>query len=253
MSLERHERLKVVVSGLLIGGLAMAIAPRATQGDVVPGHPSRSLALPDLQLQNYLFEDNSIESLEQSPGMPPPKTGNEIVGGVLGGALLGGAGLAAGWGIGSIFSDETDTEWGTVPVFMGMGIGSGVGYLLGSAIGVYSVGNTDTETGSFLAALGGSIVGGAAGLAAGGLVVKGLNDPQSSVAFVLTSILGPPVGATIGFNATRRYKPPPPSKNGFINFKGGGMYVGTPTIYLQPDPLDRKVLTQNVDLLKATF
>lgn len=253
MSLERHTRLKVVVFGLVAGSLAIAMVPRATLGDTAAGSTFQALALSGLSQQSILFEDSSIESLEQSSGMPPPKTGNEIVGGVLGGALLGGAGLAVGWGIGTIFSDETDPEWGMLPAFIGMGIGSGVGYLLGSAVGVYSVGDTDTETGSFLAALGGSVVGLAAGLAAGGLVVKGLNDPQSSVAFVLTGILGPPVGATIGFNATRRYKTPSPPENGLINIKDGRMRLATPKIYLQPDPLDKKTLIHNVDLVRATF
>ena len=236
MSLERHTRLKVVVFGLVAGSLAIAMVPRATLGDVLVRHTSRSLALPDLQLQNFLFEDNSIEHIEQNPEKPPPRIAEEIFAGVVGGLVGGAIGGGIGWAIGSGVErgSEPLTEY---PELLGAALGATVGYVLGSPIGVYNAGDTENETGNFLATLGGGVAGGFLGLLIGGV----------------GALPGIPIGATVGFNMTRRYKTPPPSKNGLINFKGGRMYVGTPTIYLQPDPLDRKVLTHNVELVKATF
>ncbi|TET45264.1 hypothetical protein E3J62_07905 [candidate division TA06 bacterium] len=236
MSLERHERLKIVVSGVLIGGLAMAIAPCTTQGDVLVRHTSRSLALPDLQLQNYLFEDNSIEHIEQNPEKPPPRIAEEIFAGVVGGLVGGAIGGGIGWAIGSGVErgSEPLTEY---PELLGAALGATVGYVLGSPIGVYNAGDTENETGNFLATLGGGVAGGFLGLLIGGV----------------GALPGIPIGATVGFNMTRRYKTPPPPENGLINIKDGRMRLATPKIYLQPDPLDKKTLIHNADLVIATF
>ena len=243
--LERnHKRLKVVVSSLLLGGLVIVIVPSLAHSDLEQTHTSRSLVLFGFPEQNHLFEDDGIEGLEQDSNTPPPRIVGEILGGAVGGVLGGGLGGLIGLCIGigqaedpgNLSLDELLTA-GAATV-----VGLGIGYTLGCGIGVYSVGDTENETGDPLATLGGSVLGGALGLA------LSASTDQYYWGFFLC-----PVGATAGFNATRRYKTPPPSKNGLINFKGDGMYVATPTINLQPDPFDKGILIHNMHLLKLSF
>ena len=245
MYLERHTRSKAVITGLVIGCLLVAVVPSLAQGDLGQGHRFLSLAFPDLSVENYLFEDNSIENLERSSEMPPPRIVEEILGGVLGGAIVGVVGAGVGYLIGAASKEGDSEDWNVLPAEgLGMAIGAGAGYVLGSAVGVYQVGDNEKETGNSGAALLGSI----AGSFLGGFLTMNLG-PVGGVA----ALLGSPIGATVGFNMTRRYKPPPPSEDGFINFKDGRMYLATPKIYLQPDPLDKRILVHNLHLLKLSF
>lgn len=111
----------------------------------------------------------------------------------------------------------------------GANIGLFTGYVIGSAFGVYIVGDTDEETGLFWATFVGSLAGGCL--------------------FVVPA----PIGATIGFNATRKYKTPPAPETGLLNFRNGEIALGVPTIHLQPDPFVEKMLYQNVDLVTIRF
>lgn len=84
-------------------------------------------------------------------------------------------------------------------------------YGLGSAIGVYLVGRTDKQTGSFLLTLGCGFLGGlgAIGMLLNMPLVGMAGQVENTIRLLL--LLIPPILATLGFNATRRYKELPSS------------------------------------------
>jgi positive regulator of sigma E activity len=126
-----------------------------------------------------------IENKKQKPQKPPLSPAR-----IIGELLAGVAGVLAG-----LF----------LPVMLGFDLGEGTTLILFatypavSAIGVYLVGNRGNQTGTFAITLAVSYV---------ALFVLLLTAPI--IRFVpLIAIWGVPLGTTIGFNLTRRYKPPP--------------------------------------------
>jgi len=175
-----------------------------------------------------LKENDAEESREQKaerPPLSPIRISGEILAGGAGGIALG---IVSGF-VG-LFVDVVNLslDAGTLESAPAATVGFIIGYVLGSAISVYIVGNMGNETGSFLATLGGSIL------------------------LVPLPLLSP-IGATIGFNLTRRYKSPPASETALVNFREGQISLAVPTIYLRPNPFDRRNLIQNVDLVKVRF
>ena len=166
---------------------------------------------------------------------PPTNFGKitvEILGGFGAGTLIGIGGALIG------YQDMDDHEMLSVaPV--GPILGFVIAYPIGATIGVYLVGNTGNETGSFVATLGGGILGGALGLFLG---------------YGIGMIPCAPIGATIGFNATRRYKNLPPPETGFINYRDNRLSLAVPSIYYtQKNTFEGKTITQNITLVKVSF
>lgn len=242
---QRQNRLNGVVTYLFTACLAMTIVYSTAHGELKHKHTSRSLALPLFPEQIHLFEDNKIEHMERKPEKPPPRIVEEILGGVVGGTILGLVGGGVGYLIGRATSEEDSEHWDILPPEgLGMAIGAGIGYVIGSAVGVHQVRDNENETGNFGAALLGSV----AASFLGSLLSTSLG-PAGSVAALPAS----PIGATVGFNMTRRYKTPQPSENGFIDFKDGRMYFGSPSVCFQPDPFEQRVLVQNAVPVNLTF
>jgi len=123
-------------------------------------------------------------------------------------------------------------------------------YPIGSAIGVYIVGNIGNETGSFGTTLGGSISGILIWIIC---AIGASNGDMPSIVPITVFFAAPPIFATIGFNETRRYKTPPETETGLLNFSERQMSLNVPTIYFRPDPFDGKKLYQNVDLVTIRF
>jgi hypothetical protein len=80
-----------------------------------------------------------------------------------------------------------------------------------------------------------------------------LPTPGAPILIAYGAFFGASIGATIGFNLTRRYKSPHASETALINFSNGQMSLAVPSIYIRPDALDRRNLSQNVDLVRVRF
>lgn len=146
------------------------------------------------------------------------------LGRIMGGFLVGGAGGYVGlgmlsilWFLLSLVAFRHLGEWAEIPVAVCQLVVVAVTYSLGSAIGVYLVGNIGDRTASFVATWVGSLAGGVVGIG----IYTWDSVPPSVVALylsrylfsrywyiVIPNFLAAPTGAIIGFNLTRRYKPP---------------------------------------------
>ncbi len=156
------------------------------------------------------------------------------------------SGLAGSYIGAFVFSDGEG--WGDL---LGAALGGVLGYTIGTAHGVYMVGSSENVTGSYAATLGGSFLG---LLLAYPVSMINIGDtPISMNIAYFIAFIGPPVGATIGFNLTRRYRTPPTSETGLINFRAGGMYLAVPTIYMVQYPYDETTLVQSIDLIRVEF
>jgi hypothetical protein len=121
----------------------------------------------------------------------------------------------------------------------------GSSYIIGSTIGVNFAGNLFNEKANFLATLTGGTLGMLIGLAIPHYLWEGYEP--------FGFIPGVPIGATIGFNLTRRYKIPPTSEPGLINFNNSKMSFNIPNINIRPDPFNKEKLYQNIDLVTIKF
>jgi len=102
-------------------------------------------------------------------------------------------------------------EWEPVPYVMALFLTYPLGTLI-SAICVYLVGSTGNQIGSFWSTLGYTILGFAAsvvGLVACAAWLKGQCFREFSSLFSIAFFAAPTLGAVVGFNLTRKYKPPP--------------------------------------------
>jgi hypothetical protein len=132
--------------------------------------------------------------------------------------------------------DEEDS--GMLGAFVGFFAGAAVG----SSFGVYIIGNIGNQTGSYGATLLGSTLG-------IGISLITLSDPDDSAFWIKLYTL-PALGGIMGFNASRRYKTMPASGSAIINLKDGRMDLAVPIIYFRPSPFDRRMLIQNIDLVR---
>ncbi len=216
------------------------------------GIPQSELSIASLKeyIENYdetesqhyvpdVEEEKVVKPSMQNMVKPPTNSGKiirEIFFGIGAGTLVGIGGSFIG---ASIMDSENHEGFGES---VGAFVGFAIVYPIGSAIGVYSFGNIGNETGSFAITLGGSIIGVAVGI--GALYAN----------YWHIAALCPPIGATIGFNATRRYKNLPPPETGLINFRNSKMSFAVPLIYYtQKNTFEGKTITQNVTLIKISF
>lgn len=138
-----------------------------------------------------------------------------MVGGFIG---VGITGAEAGW-------FEPDTT---------VGAAAATGYCLALPWGVYLTGSDATQTGSLLATY--------LGTAAGAVIA--IVVPSFS-----TALLAPVAGACIGFNLTRRYRPPAQTGTALLNFNNGRITAGFPIFVAAPDPMKKGAVRWRVNLV----
>jgi len=164
-------------------------------GEVIVYRSSVKEIKQEMPSSTYNDEGRIINDVK---GKKPTLHGGRIFGEVVGGSVVGIAGLFGGIIIGDSLWPAEYNGWFYFPsgeaIIFALSLS-----LFGSSIVVYLVGNEGDETGSFLATSLGGVLGFAAGIAIAFIT------PEELIP-VIGILVGPSIGATIGFNMTRRYK-----------------------------------------------
>jgi len=105
------------------------------------------------------------------------------------------------------------------------------------ALIVYAMGSLGKIKGSFLATLGGSVIGTAAFIAG----VMAMWNSSSSSPMGIIFFAFPALGATLGFNATRRYKSTHQQGSALLNVKNNKLCLSFPAIHVYPSLLGKSV------------
>jgi len=140
------------------------------------------------------------------PIAPALRIGAETGGGILGGALIGGA---AGWVLWGTLGSGTDDAARRSAAQ----VGAAVGVSVGAPIGVSLTGKLLGQRGSFIISWLSSVAGLGVGYGIYGLVRSGSDSSAAKATYALTLLL-PVAGAVIGYELSSPGEPPPGAEAG---------------------------------------
>jgi hypothetical protein len=147
---------------------------------------------------------------EKQKPQKPPLSPARVIGEFLAGSI--GAIVASAPVLSHIYTEIKcgEVEWAGLGLIFQLPITYPLGSLI-SIAGVYIVGNIRNQTASFWATLGYSLLGfvaAAVGLVSCAAWLKGQWFRGFGALFTIVIFAAPTVGAVVGFNLTRKYKPP---------------------------------------------
>jgi hypothetical protein len=154
-------------------------------------------------------------------GRPPVKTGKVAA------QVLAGVGVTAGMLTLSILTASESTLDDDEAMRRRAAAWEAFGGAALAPLVVYLIGNHGPQQG----ALGKTYLYGVVGAAAGGLLFYLAFESDTETLGILAlvgSALAPAIGAVIGYNASRRYDPPPPARAALLNVEQGKLRLGLP-------------------------
>jgi len=188
--------------------------------------------------QEFDYFISERDSILQKPSIPPlhaDRITNELIWGVLSGAVTGAVFL-------SVFRNDVFKEHPFISNLsfkqdMELYYPMYIGAVLGSTFCVHFIGKTGDETGSFYTSLLGSSIG----------FLLSLPFENKDWRLIL-----PPIGATIGFNITRRYDDTD-QESSLISIRKGRTQIGIPKMSINTKPYNAKSFLYVISLVQMKF